>query len=73
MLYEVITVNSDFWGTWLTYIGYLILTLGMLLALVAPNTRFRQLIKRTNDIYLQKKSLLTIMVLLLSIGRNNFV
>ena len=31
----VLSVNSDFWGTWLTYLGYLILALGMIISLVA--------------------------------------
>ncbi|WP_289053520.1 cytochrome c biogenesis protein CcsA [Carboxylicivirga marina] len=58
----VLSVNRDMWGTLLTYLGYLLLTLGMFGALIAPNTRFRQLIKRTSEIY-KKKQALSILLL----------
>ena len=40
----VLSVNHDP-GTWPTYIGYLILTIGMLWSLVHPNGRFPKLLK----------------------------
>lgn len=36
----VLSVNKDGLGTWVTYLGYFLLTLGMLLAIFVPNTRF---------------------------------
>ncbi|MBK9290144.1 MAG: cytochrome c biogenesis protein CcsA [Bacteroidetes bacterium] len=36
----VLSVNKDAAGTIVTYIGYFLMTLGMMLALVVPNTRF---------------------------------
>lgn len=39
----VLSVNKDAAGTFVTYLGYFLMTLGMLLALVVPNTRFAQL------------------------------
>ncbi len=39
----VLSVNGDFMGTLITYIGYGLLTLGMLLSLIHPNSRFRKL------------------------------
>lgn len=63
----VLSVNRDFWGTWLTYAGYFILTLGMFISLIAPNTRFRYLAKRTNEIYLQKKKYLAIGLLFIAL------
>lgn len=38
-----LSVNHDFWGTWVTYIGYILLTLGMIWALFAKGTRFEML------------------------------
>ncbi len=38
-----LSVNQDRWGTWISYIGYALLTLGMLLTMFDSNTRFRQL------------------------------
>jgi cytochrome c-type biogenesis protein CcsB len=40
-----LSVNDDFWGTLVTYIGYALLTLGMVLIFFSPNTRFSQLAK----------------------------
>lgn len=36
----VLSVNKDGLGTWVTYLGYFLMSLGMLLALFMPNTRF---------------------------------
>jgi cytochrome c-type biogenesis protein CcsB len=41
-----LSVNSDAVGTSVTYIGYFIMMLGMLLALILPGSRFRQLMRR---------------------------
>ncbi|MEZ4794809.1 MAG: cytochrome c biogenesis protein CcsA [Flavobacteriaceae bacterium] len=38
-----LSVNHDFWGTLVSYIGYALLTLGMLLTLFSKNTRFHKL------------------------------
>lgn len=40
-----LSVNHDFWGTWISYLGYAILTIGMLLTFFDKKTRFRQLAK----------------------------
>ncbi|MDP2237441.1 MAG: cytochrome c biogenesis protein CcsA [Bacteroidales bacterium] len=36
----VLSVNKDAAGTWITYLGYFLMTVGMLLALFVKNTRF---------------------------------
>ncbi|MBK5214457.1 MAG: cytochrome c biogenesis protein CcsA [Flavobacteriaceae bacterium] len=41
-----LSVNSDWWGTIISYIGYALLTLGMILTLFSKNTRFYSLIKK---------------------------
>jgi cytochrome c-type biogenesis protein CcsB len=41
-----LSVNSDALGTGVTYFGYILMIVGMLLALVLPGSRFRQLISR---------------------------
>lgn len=35
-----LSVNHDFWGTWISYLGYAVLTIGMLLLFVSRKTRF---------------------------------
>jgi len=43
-----LSVNHDFWGTWISYIGYILLTLGLLMVFFSKNTRFHQLRKKVN-------------------------
>ncbi|MFN5147549.1 MAG: cytochrome c biogenesis protein CcsA [Flavobacteriia bacterium] len=38
-----LSVNSDWWGTNITYLGYLLMSIGMILSLFAPVGRFREL------------------------------
>ena len=38
-----LSVNHDFWGTLISYIGYLMMAIGMILSLFAPLGRFRHL------------------------------
>ncbi|HRD53172.1 MAG TPA: cytochrome c biogenesis protein CcsA, partial [Flavobacteriales bacterium] len=49
-----LSVNHDFWGTWITYIGYILLTAGLVLSLFSKKSRFQKLaqsikeMRRTN-------------------------
>ena len=38
-----LSVNHDFWGTWVSYIGYILLTIGMVLSLFSKKSRFHKL------------------------------
>ncbi|MFT4662571.1 MAG: cytochrome c-type biogenesis protein CcsB [Patiriisocius sp.] len=67
----VLSVNSDFWGTIITYIGYLLLTLGMILTYLAPKTRFNQLRKKLRKVRAKRlKGYLSTAMVLLSLGVN---
>jgi cytochrome c-type biogenesis protein CcsB len=39
----ILSVTYDFWGTFITYFGYLLLTMGMVLSLFNKNSHFRKL------------------------------
>ena len=39
----ILSVNHDYWGTWVTYLGYFLLYFGMMAILFANHTRFRDL------------------------------
>jgi cytochrome c-type biogenesis protein CcsB len=41
----VLSVNHDYWGTFISYLGYFLMTLGMAFTLLSPASRFRQLIR----------------------------
>ncbi|MGB5480436.1 MAG: cytochrome c biogenesis protein CcsA [Eudoraea sp.] len=59
-----LSVNSDFWGTLISYIGYGLLTLGMLLTLFSKKTRFHQLTQKIKK--LRSKGAVVILFFLLS-------
>jgi len=40
-----LSVNNDAWGTWISYIGYALLTLGMAFTFFSSKSRFQQLAK----------------------------
>ncbi len=58
----VLSVNHDFWGTTITYIGYFLLYFGLMAILFTKNSRFADLKKKMKAIE-QKKKLLTILLL----------
>ena len=64
----VLSVNKDMWGTIITYFGYFLMTLTMMLSLLASKSRFRFMGKRISTIEAKKKGLTTAMVLLLAVG-----
>ena len=41
----ILSVNHDFWGTNITYFGYLMMFIGMIFSLFAPASRFRELMR----------------------------
>ena len=58
-----LSVNSDFWGTLVSYLGYALLTIGMLLTFFSRRTRFAELIGKIRK--LRAKSGTFVLVLLL--------
>ena len=59
----VLSVNHDFWGTWITYIGYFILYIGLLGIMFFGKTRFKSLSKTLEKIRAKKASLTAIIFL----------
>ncbi len=53
----ILSVSNDYWGTMITYIGYFLLMLGMILTLFNKNSRFRTVLKLSSE--LQKKRNIT--------------
>jgi len=45
----VLSVNYDFWGTWITYLGYAFLIIGIILSLLNRNSNFRHLAKKLKE------------------------
>jgi cytochrome c-type biogenesis protein CcsB len=61
----VLSVNHDFWGTWITYIGYFLLYIGLMAILFDKNTRFGSLKKMLDKVKRKKAQLATVALLLL--------
>ena len=59
----ILAVNHDFWGTWITYIGYFLLYIGLMAILFDKNTRFGSL-ERTLTKIKKKKASMTMLALL---------
>ncbi|WP_348797405.1 cytochrome c biogenesis protein [Flavobacterium adhaerens] len=64
----VLSVNHDYWGTNITYLGYLLLYISMIAVLFVKDSRFAELKRKLNAIKKKKAKLLTVLVLLFSIS-----
>ncbi|WP_420601414.1 cytochrome c biogenesis protein CcsA [Flagellimonas sp.] len=61
----VLSVNHDFWGTWITYIGYFLLYLGLMGIMFFGKTRFRDLQQALEKVK-KKKAALGVMAFLMA-------
>jgi cytochrome c-type biogenesis protein CcsB len=59
-----LSVNHDRWGTWVSYLGYGILTLGMIITFFDRRSRFRQLANQLAGIRQAGKSLAVLFILM---------
>ncbi|RAR73885.1 cytochrome c biogenesis protein CcsA [Flavobacterium aciduliphilum] len=66
----ILSVNHDYWGTLITYIGYFLLFFAMLAILFVKHTRFADLKRKLEDIKQKKTQLLTILFLITAL--NNY-
>ena len=66
----VLSVNHDFWGTWITYVGYILLYLSMMGIFFIGKTRFKDLSKALEKIKQKKKALATIALMLFTVVLN---
>ncbi len=60
----ILSVSHDFWGTWVTYIGYFLLYIGMMMILFDKGSRFGELKRRLDKIKLKKSKLMMIVFLI---------
>ena len=52
----VLSVSHDYWGTLISYIGYFLMTLGMILTLFNKDSRFRTVLKLSNELQVKRKA-----------------
>ncbi|XLS31005.1 cytochrome c biogenesis protein CcsA [Flavobacteriaceae bacterium M23B6Z8] len=63
----VLSVNHDFWGTWITYIGYFLLYIGLLGIMFYGRTRFKDLAKSLEKVKAKKAALTTVLLCLFTL------
>lgn len=68
-----LSVNSDWWGTNVTYLGYLLMSIGMMLSLFAPVGRFRELNEKLRASRVKREELTKVFVLAISLGLTSFL
>ena len=66
----ILSVNKDFYGTLITYIGYILLYIGLLATMFYGRTRFKDLGKKLNNLKLSRDAT-KIIILLFSITSLN--
>lgn len=65
-----LSVNHDFWGTWVSYIGYILLTIGLIMTFFSKKSRFTFLAK---SLRAPKTAVLVGLPLLLSVFGSNMI
>ena len=63
---QYLSVNKDFYGTLITYIGYILLYIGLLATMFYGRTRFKDLSKKLNNLKINRNSA-SVIIFLLSI------
>ena len=59
-----LSVNHDFWGTLISYIGYGLLTLGMILTFFSKKTRFSTVVQKIKKLRAKSGTFITILFIL---------
>ncbi len=63
-----LSVNSDYWGTLISYIGYGLLTLGMILTFFSKKTRFYMITKKIKKMRTKSTTFVWLFVLMSSVS-----
>ncbi|MFI5150479.1 MAG: cytochrome c biogenesis protein CcsA [Bacteroidia bacterium] len=64
----ILSVNHDFWGTWTSYFGYMLLAAGFILTLFNSTSRFQVLRRSIVDLRKKRKSVTLIVALLVMLS-----
>lgn len=64
----ILSVNHDYWGTYITYAGYMLLYFGLMAILFAKHTRFDEIRSRLKKIRIKKAKIMSAILLLFSLS-----
>ncbi len=59
----ILSVNQDYWGTMLSYLGYFLMTLGMIFTLFSPASRFQTIIRLSSKLQNMRKAGKTLIII----------
>jgi len=62
----VLSVNHDFWGTWISYLGYALMIIGFIWTLFNKNSRYWDLMGKIKQLREQRKALTLLVLILIS-------
>lgn len=62
----VLSVNHDFWGTWITYIGYALMIIGFIWTLFNKHSRYWDVMSKIRTLRAKRKALTLLLVTVLS-------
>lgn len=52
----ILSVNHDYWGTFISYLGYFLMTLGMIFTVFSKSSRFRTLIRLSSKLQARRQT-----------------
>jgi len=52
----VLSVNQDYWGTFISYLGYFLMALGMIFTVFSPGSRFQKVIRLSSKLQELRKA-----------------
>ncbi len=58
----ILSVNHDWWGTNITYLGYTLMALGMFISIFARGSRFKLLLRKSNETRKKRESLTLLLI-----------
>ncbi|HET9571986.1 MAG TPA: cytochrome c biogenesis protein CcsA [Bacteroidales bacterium] len=64
----ILSVSHDYWGTLITYAGYLMLIIGLIWTLFNKQSRFRTLLKWSSELQKKRQKVLFVSLMLITVG-----
>ncbi len=61
----ILSVNHDFYGTWISYFGYFLMALGFVLTLFNKHSRYRELMHKIRNLRQKRKAVVATIIMLL--------
>lgn len=66
----VLSVNHDYWGTFISYLGYFLMTLGMIFTVFSKQSRFRTLVRLSSKLQARRQSMKILVIGMIVSGFN---